>query len=280
MRRLRKFWFVFSRRRVAVLGLVILAGVIFCAVLGPLLTPYRPWQLAGPPLLWPATDARFPLGTDVLGRDILSGLLNGAWVSLSIGIAATSASLLIGTTVGAVSGYFGGRVGDGLMRFTEIFQTIPSFLLILMIVGIFSPSLGNIILAIAVSTWPAVARMVRAEFLSLREREYVQSCVVLGMSAPRILITQILPNSLAPILTISSVMVATAILNEASLSFLGLGDPNMMSWGTMISIGRNSLRTAWYIAAVPGVAIIVTVLGLNLFGEGLNDALNPRLRAE
>jgi peptide/nickel transport system permease protein len=220
------------------------------------------------------------LGTDVLGRDILSGLLNGAWVSLSIGIAATSASLLIGTTVGAVSGYFGGRVGDGLMRFTEIFQTIPSFLLILMIVGIFSPSLGNIILAIAVSTWPAVARMVRAEFLSLREREYVQSCVVLGMSAPRILITQILPNSLAPILTISSVMVATAILNEASLSFLGLGDPNMMSWGTMISIGRNSLRTAWYIAAVPGVAIIVTVLGLNLFGEGLNDALNPRLRAE
>jgi peptide/nickel transport system permease protein len=272
------FWRQFARRRVAVLGLAVFLAIAATAVLAPVLMPGDPWEMAGPPRLWPGADPRFPLGTDILGRDILAGLLHGAAVSLLIGLCATVAALAIGTTIGAVAGYAGGRADRLLMRVTEIFQTVPGFLLMLMLVAIFSPSVGMIVTAIAISSWPPVARLVRAEFMSLRSREYVLSCQVLGMSPLRIVLTQILPNGFSSILTIASVMVASAILNESSLSFLGLGDPNVMSWGTMISIGRNAVRTAWYMAAIPGLAIVVTVLALNLLGEGLNDALNPRLQ--
>jgi len=272
------FWRLYRRRRMAVAGASALLGVFLVALLAAVISPGDPWDMAGRPLLWPGQEVGFPFGTDVLGRDILAGVVHGSRVSLAIGFAATMAALLLGVTIGAIAGYFGGYVDDVLMRFTEIVQTIPSFLLILVLVAIFSPSAVNIVIAISVSTWPPVARLVRAEFLSLREREFVQACIVLGMSRPRIILTQVLPNSLAPVVVISSVMVASAILNEASLAFLGLGDPNIMSWGTMISIGRNSLRTAWYMVAIPGIAIIVTVMALNLVGEGLNDALNPRLR--
>ncbi|MCC7427401.1 MAG: ABC transporter permease [Alphaproteobacteria bacterium] len=272
------FWRLYRRRRMAVAGASALLGVFLVALLAAVISPGDPWDMAGRPLLWPGQEVGFPFGTDVLGRDILAGVVHGSRVSLAIGFAATMAALLLGVTIGAIAGYFGGYVDDVLMRFTEIVQTIPSFLLILVLVAIFSPSAVNIVIAISVSTWPPVARLVRAEFLSLREREFVQACIVLGMSRPRIILTQVLPNSLAPVVVISSVMVASAILNEASLAFLGLGDPNIMSWGTMISIGRNSLRTAWYMVAIPGIAIIITVMALNLVGEGLNDALNPRLR--
>jgi peptide/nickel transport system permease protein len=278
LRNLREFWRRFRRRRSALLGLALLLLIVLVAIVGPLVIPGSPWQIVGKPFQWPGQDPALPLGSDVLGRDILRGVINGARVSLLIGLAATVAALGIGIMIGACAGYFRGLIEDVLMRLTEIFQTIPHFLFAFVLVAIFGASLITVIIAIGVVTWPPIARLVRAEFLSLREREFVQSCVVIGMSETRIIFGQILPNALPPVVVMSSILVASAILTEAGLSFLGLGDPNLMSWGTMIGIGRPALRTAWYIAAIPGVLIIVTVLALNLVGEGLNDALNPRLK--
>jgi peptide/nickel transport system permease protein len=218
------------------------------------------------------------LGSDLLGRDILRGIVHGARVSLLIGLSATAASLGIGIVVGACAGYFRGWIDDALMRVTELFQTIPNFLLAVVLVALFRASIVTIVLAISAVSWPAIARLVRGQFLSLREREFVQSCVVVGMGETRIIVTQILPNCLAPIVVMASIMVASAILTESGLSFLGLGDPDLMTWGTMIGIGRQALRTAWYMATLPGIAILVTVLALNLVSEGLNDALNPHLK--
>lgn len=274
----RDFWRRYRRKTSAMIGLVLLLFVMAVALIGPWLVSADPWDIVVRPFLWPGEDPEFPLGSDTLGRDILSGIVHGSRVSLLIGLAATAAALGIGVTVGAVAGYFRGWPDDLLMRITELFQTIPTFLLAVVLVAIFKPSILTIILVISAVTWPSVARLVRAEFLSLREREFVQSCVVIGMSETRIIFQQILPNCLAPIIVMSSILVASAILTESGLSFLGLGDPNLMSWGTMIGIGREAMRTAWYMSALPGVAIVITVLALNLVGEGLNDALNPRLK--
>lgn len=275
---LRDFWRRYRRKTSAVIGLVLLVFVFLVAVVGPLFVMSDPWDMATMPFLWPGENAEFPLGSDTLGRDILTGIVHGSRVSLMIGFAATLAALGLGVTIGALAGYFRGWVDDVLMRITEIFQTVPTFLLAVVLVAIFKPSMLTIVLAISAVTWPSIARLVRAEFLTLREREFVQSCVVIGMGETRIIFRQILPNCLPPIIVMSSVMVASAILTESGLSFLGLGDPNLMSWGTMIGIGRDAMRTAWYMSALPGVAILITVLALNLVGEGLNDALNPRLK--
>jgi peptide/nickel transport system permease protein len=266
----------FSRHRPAVAGGVLLVAVFAMAVAGPLIFPNGPWDLAGRPLLWPGEDPRFPLGTDVLGRDMLAGLLHGARVSLVIGIAATLVATVIGTIVGATAGYFGGRTDRLLMGFTEIFQTTPPFVLSVVIVAAFKPSLTSIVLAISLVCWPALARLVRAQFLQLMPREFVQAGIVMGMSDIRMILTQLLPNAITPIVVSSSLMIASAILIEAGLSFLGLGDPNIMSWGYIIGAGREVLRTDWYVTAIPGIAILLSVLAVNLLGEGLNDALNPR----
>jgi peptide/nickel transport system permease protein len=220
---------------------------------------------------------RFPLGTDALGRDVLAGLAYGAQVSLIIGLISTSAALLIGIPIGLIAGYFGGLVDDVLMRFTEFFQTVPSFALAIVLVAIFQPSIVSIIAAIGIVSWPPVARLVRAEVLSLRSREYVEAAILSGQTNTTIILRQILPNTLSPIIVLASLMVATAILLESSLSFMGLGDPNLMSWGYMIGAARTVIRQAWWLSFFPGVAILLTVLALNLIGEGLNDALNPRL---
>lgn len=278
MEALRDFWRRYRRKTSAVIGLVLLVFVALVALTGPWFFPVDPLDMVAQPFLWPGADIDYPLGSDVLGRDILTGIVHGSRVSLLIGFSATIAALGIGVTVGALAGYFRGWIDDALMRVTEIFQTVPTFLLAVVLVAIFKPSLTTIVLAISAVTWPSIARLVRAEFLSLREREFVQSCVVIGMGETRIIFRQILPNCLPPIIVMSSVMVASAILTESGLSFLGLGDPNLMSWGTMIGIGREAMRTAWYMSALPGVAILITVLALNLVGEGLNDALNPRLK--
>ncbi len=278
MEGLRDFWRRYRRKTSAVIGLALLVLVLVVALFGPLIVSGDPWDMATMPFLWPGADAAYPLGSDTLGRDILTGIIHGSRVSLLIGFSATVAALGIGVTVGALAGYFRGWIDDVLMRITEIFQTVPTFLLAVVLVAIFKPSMMTIVLAISAVTWPSIARLVRAEFLSLREREFVQSCVVIGMGETRIIFRQILPNCLPPIIVMSSVMVASAILTESGLSFLGLGDPNLMSWGTMIGIGREAMRTAWYMSAIPGVAILITVLALNLVGEGLNDALNPRLK--
>jgi len=267
----------FIRNRGAVIGLVILLAVVVFAVIGPTLFPQSPWRMVGRPFMAPFTMDRFPLGTDMLGRDIAAGLVHGARVSLLIGIVSTVVALLIGVPLGAIAGYAGGFVDDTLMRFTEFFQTIPSFALAIVLVAVLQPSMASIVLAIGVVSWPPVARLVRGEVLSLRSREYVQAAVTIGQSTPRIIFSQVLPNTIAPIIVMGSLMVASAILLESSLSFLGLGDPNLMSWGYMVGAGRTRLLDAWWISFFPGIAIFLTVLALNLTGEGLNDALNPRL---
>ena len=270
----------FAQNRGAVVGILLLFVLIAFAIVGPHLYPQSPWRVVGRPFLAPFAIDRFPLGTDTLGRDIAAGLVHGASVSLTIGVVSTLVALLIGVPLGAISGYAGGIIDDVLMRFTEFFQTIPSFALAIVIVAILQPTLGSIVLAIGLVSWPPVARLVRGEVLSLKTREYVLAAVTLGQTTPRIIFSQILPNAVAPIIVMGSLMIASAVLLESALSFLGLGDPNQMSWGYMIGAGRARLLDAWWISFFPGVAIFLTVLALNLAGEGLNDALNPRLSRE
>lgn len=270
------FWHRYRRNRSGLLGLVILCVVVLMSASAPLLFPGSPFALVGDPMTPPSVE--YPLGTDTLGRDVMAGIFHGARTSLVIGLIATFVSVSIGTLVGGLAGYYGGRVDDALMRLTEFFQTIPNFLFAIVIVAIMTPSIQSIVMAIAVVTWPAIARLVRGEFMALRHREFVQACTCIGMSDLRILALHILPNCVAPIIVIGSLMVATAILVESGLSFLGLGDPNVMSWGYLVGAGRTVLRTAWWVCTFPGIAILLTVLAINLVGEGLNDALNPRLR--
>lgn len=273
---MKDFWRNFARNRGAVVGLAILLGVLALALLAPLLYPGSPWDMAGMPFA-PPGEMGMLLGTDSLGRDVAAGIAHGARVSLLVGAVSTVVALVIGVSLGAFAGYLGGLADDVVMRFTEFFQTIPSFVLAILLVAIFTPTIGSIVFAIAVVSWPPVARVVRAEFLSLRSREFVQASEVLGKSRLSIVFGDILPNALSPIVVLASLMVASAILLESALSFLGLGDPNMMSWGFLIGSGRSVIRIAWWMSVFPGIAIFLTVLSLNLVGEGLSDALNPRL---
>jgi peptide/nickel transport system permease protein len=266
----------FVQNRAAVAGLVVLVLITLVAFVGPLLYPVDPFDMVGLPFMPPFGE--FPLGTDVSGRDILAGVMHGASVSLIIGVAASLFATVVGVALGAVAGYYGGIIDDVLMRTTEFFLTIPSFILAVVLVAIFSPSLLSITAAIALVSWPSVARLTRGEFIAQREREYVQACRALGMPTWEIIVVQLLPNALPPVVVVSTLMVATAILTESGLSFLGLGDPNLVSWGYMIGVARTALRTAWWMAAIPGLLIVVTVMAINLAGEGLNDALNPKLR--
>ncbi len=271
------FWGRFCRNRSAVVGLFILALVILIAATAGLLFPEDPFKLVGRSMSAPGENG-FLFGSDTLGRDVAAGMAHGARVSLLIGLLATSVAVSLGVLLGAMAGYFGGWIDDVLMRFTEMFQTIPSFIFAILIVAIMKPSIQSVIIAIAVVSWPAVARLVRGEFMAMRNREFVQACHIIGMSDWRIMIREILPNCVSPIIVTGSLMVATAILIESGLAFLGLGDPNIISWGFQIGAGRTVLRSAWWVCTFPGIAIMLTVLAINLVGEGLNDALNPRLR--
>ncbi|MBP6898164.1 MAG: ABC transporter permease [Gammaproteobacteria bacterium] len=271
------FWRRFCRNKGAVFGLVVLVLLALMVAFGPLLATNDPWDMVQSPFLRPGQEAGFLMGTDTMGRDIFSGVVRGARISLLIGVVSTVVSLLIGVGLGAVAGYFGGWIDAALMRFTELFQAVPSFALALVLVAIFQPSVGSIVTAIALVSWPPVARLVRGEFLTLRQRDFVAAAQLAGQSTPRIILTQILPNATSPIVVMASLMIASAILLESSLSFMGLGDPNQMSWGYMVGTARTVLRQAWWMAVFPGVAIVLTVLALNLVGEGLNDGLNTRL---
>lgn len=273
---MRAFLKRFVRHRPAVLGLVILLAVTAFALLAPVLHPASPFSLIGKPFQAPFGEYLF--GTDQLGRDLAAALLYGARTTLLIGLVATAIAVLVGVTIGGLAGYYGGRIDSWLMRLTEIFQTIPFFLFAILLLAVLTPSIGNVIIAIAVVSWPPMARLVRGEFISMRDREFVLACVSMGMSHSRIILRHILPNTLSSIIVTASLMVATAILIESSLSFLGLSDPNVMSWGFIIGAGRTAIRSAWWVCAIPGIAILLTVMAINLVGEGLNDALNPRLR--
>jgi peptide/nickel transport system permease protein len=263
----------------AIVGLVLLVLVIAMAFSAPVLFPKDPLGLAGRPLQWPFVNARFWLGTDTTGRDIAAQIFHGARVSLLIGLVATILAITIGIVLGAIAGYYGGIVDDVLMRVTEAFQTLPNFLLLLVLVAVFGSDIKTVTIAIGLVSWPASARLTRAEFLTLKNREFVQACRTLGMRDAQIIFREILPNALPPVIVYASVIMAVAILLESALAFLNLSDPNVPSWGNLIGAGRSVLRTQWYVSAIPGLAILLTVLAVSLVGQGLNDALNPRLKS-
>ena len=266
----------FARNRLALFGAVVLLLVLVLVVSAKLAYPNNPFQLVGKPLQPPGGAVL--LGTDTLGRDVAAGIAYGSRTSMLIGLSATLAAIGIGILVGGIAGYYRGRVELVLMRVTEFFQTIPAFVLAILIVAVLSPSVPSEIIAIAAVSWPGIARLVRGEFVALGGREFVLACAGLGASDVRIIFRHLLPNCLPPIIAVGSLLIGTAILIEAGLAFLGLGDPNVMSWGLIISAGRAVLRQAWWIATFPGIAILLTVLGVNLVGDGLGEVLNPRLR--
>src|ERR1700753_2049753 len=266
----------FARNRRALCGPAVMLALLLIVVLTPVLYPNDPFKLAGPALQPPG--GHFLLGTDTLGRDVAAEIAYGARTSLIIGVGATLAAIVFGVLVGGLAGYYRGKTETTLMRVTEFFQTIPAFIFALLIVAILSPSVSSEIIAIAAVSWPSIARLVRGEFVSLRGREFVQACAGLGAGDARIIFSHMLPNCASPVIAVGSLLIGTAILLEAGLAFLCLRDPNVMSWGLVISAGRAVLRSAWWICSFPGIAILLTVLGINLIGDGLNEVLNPRLR--
>jgi peptide/nickel transport system permease protein len=276
MKSMFAFFHHFAGNRAALLGAAVLFVILLAAIFGPALYGVDPFDMVGQPFQLPF--GKYPLGTDVAGRDLLAGILRGARVSLMIATVATVGAMFCGLLVGAISGYYGGAIDNVLMAITDFFLTIPSFVLAVVVVAIFQPTITTVTAAIAVVSWPSVARLVRSEVIAQRDRDYVQACRALGMSNVEIIFLQIIPNALPPVIVVASLMIATAILTESGLSFLGLADPNVVSWGYMIGVARSALRTAWWMTAIPGAAILITVLAINLVGEGLNDALNPRMR--
>lgn len=273
-----RLWRRLVRSPSALVGGLLLLAVIGMALTARLLFPGDPLDMVAAPFLRPGADLAQPLGTDMMGRDLLAGIFHGARVSLLIAAASTALALLLGVAGGLLAGFYGGRVDTVVTRITEFFQTVPSFLFALAIVAVLQPSVAHIAIAIAVTSWTSLARLVRAEVLKLRHGEMVQASIALGASDLRLIVHEILPNVLTPILVSTSLMVASAILTESSLAFLGLGDPNVVSWGNMVGAGREVLRTDGHVAALPGVAIVVTVLALNLLGDGLADVFDPRGR--
>lgn len=266
---------IFLANRLAVAACVILLLLMLLALLAPWIYPADPLAIVGAPALWPGQEARFPMGTDALGRDMLAGLIHGARVSLSIGFFATTLGAAIGLVVGALAGYFGGRLDRSLNRLIEVFQTLPNFVLLIVLIAITRSSVGMIIVALGLVSWPSMARLARAQFRSLRASEFVMAGKGAGFSDWRLIFREILPNALPALIVTATLMVATAILMESALSFVGFGDPNVASWGAMIGAGREFLRTNWFLTAVPGMAIVVTVVAVNIVGDALGDALNP-----
>ena len=247
------------------------------ALLASVIYPGNPWDPSTSPFLKPMAESGELLGSDSLGRDLAAGIVHGASASLMVGIVATLVAVVIGLAIGVPAGFFGGRTDEWLMRLTEIFQTIPSFFFAIVLVAIFQPSFTSVIAAVGLVSWPPIARLIRAEFMRVKASEFVEAARVQGLSRLHIVLAEILPNCLTPLIVMSSLMVANAILLESAISFLGLGDPNLMSWGYMIGASRSMLRLAWWMCVFPGLAIFLTVLAVNLVGEGLNDALNPKL---
>ena len=275
---IRNFWRHFKKNRLGVGGLVIIVIVFFIAIFAPFLSLYDPGK-TDVSLKLKSPSFQHYLGTDQLGRDVFSRMLYGSQISLSVGFVAVGISILIGILVGAMAGYKGGWVDSLLMRFVDIMLSFPSFFLILTVVAILRPNIYNVMIVIGITSWEGTARFVRAEFLSLRERDYVQAARALGVKDRRIIFRHILPNALAPVFVTASLGVASAILIEAGLSFLGFGvQPPAPSWGNILTEGRTYIFDAWWLTLFPGLAILITVLSFNLFGEGLRDALDPRLR--
>jgi len=274
----RAAWRRFARHRTGMVGLVLVVLLVLVAALAPVLAPHDPFTTSRNALLAPLQDQRYLLGTDHLGRDVLSNLIWGARVSLLVGVAAALTATVVGVIVGAFAGYFGGRIDELLMRVTELFQVIPRFVLALIVVALFGSGLLKLILVIGLLSWPQAARLVRSQYLSHRTAQYVDAGRALGMRDMRLMFVEILPNVMGPVLVVTSLDVAQAILLEASLGFFGLGDPNQASWGSMLNQAQSYIRRAWWMSVFPGLGISLAVLGFNLLGDGLTEAYDPRMR--
>jgi peptide/nickel transport system permease protein len=276
LRRLGAFWLRYKKNSAGVIGLGIIILFSLTAIIAPL-SPYHPLQIGVGPSFHPPSY-QYLFGTDNLGRDVLTRVAYGAQIALTVGLIAAFISTLLGILSGAIAGYFGGWIDDLLMRITDFFLVIPRFFLALVVVAVFGASLLNIIIIIGVLPWPSTARLVRAEFLTLRERQFVDALRIQGASNLRIIFREILPNAMPPIIVMATIQVASAIVTEAGLSFLGLGIQNVASWGYMLSDAQSSLREAWWMAFFPGACIFLTAMSLNFIGDSLNEALNPRLK--
>jgi peptide/nickel transport system permease protein len=274
----RRFWRTFKRNQLAVAGGVVVVCLFVVAILAPVLAPWDPNRPDTKKILAPPSRSH-PLGTDQLGRDVLSRMLYGARVSLAVGFVSVGIAVAIGILLGAVAGYEGGVVDTVVMRLVDLMLVFPRFFLLLAVLAFLRPSIWTIMAVIGLTGWMGVARLVRAEFLSLREREFVVWSQSIGASARRIIWRHILPNAMAPVLVAMTLGIPAAILTESGLSFLGLGvQPPYATWGNILNEGKDAITIAWWLSVYPGMAILVTVLSYNLLGEGIRDALDPRLR--
>ena len=269
---------MFVRNKAAVLGVVLLIGIVAMTLIGPLIYDNDPKDIVAIPLTPPGELSEARLGTDYLGRDVLAGVIAGGSTSLTVAATAAAMVIVIGVSIGAVAGYYGGWRDSALMRFTEFFQVLPALLFAMVLVALFEPSRWTISFAIGVVAWPGIARITRAEFLRLRNLEFVRAARALGADDWRIMSRVVFPNALPPLIVSATLIMGTAILFEAGLAFLGLGDPNSTSWGLMIGLNRGNFLTAWWSVTFPGLAIFATVLSFSLIGDGLQDTYNPKLR--
>jgi peptide/nickel transport system permease protein len=275
---LRAFWRTFSRNQLAVAGGVVVAVLVFVAVFAPTLAPWDPNRPDTKKVLAPPSRSHW-LGTDQLGRDVLSRVLYGSRISLAVGFVSVGIAAMIGIVLGAAAGFHGGVIDAGIMRLVDLMLVFPRFFLLLAVLAFLQPSIWTIMAVIGLTGWMGVARLVRAEFLTLREREFVIWSESIGASAMRIVFRHILPNAIAPVLVAMTLGIPAAILTESGLSFLGLGvQPPYATWGNILNDGKDSIEIAWWMTLYPGLAILVTVLAYNLLGEGIRDALDPRLR--
>ncbi|MBA3597411.1 MAG: ABC transporter permease [Methylibium sp.] len=268
---------MFARNPSSIVGSALLLFVLLVAIAGPWIYPADPFEIVAAPMTPPLSEEAW-LGTDYIGRDVLTTLIYGGRATLLVGGVAALLSVVIGITLGALAGFYGGRVDNLLMRVTEFFQVLPALLFAMVLVTLFGPTLVTITLAIGVVSWTGTARLTRAEFMKVRGLEFVRAERAIGAGNARLIWKVILPNALPPLVVSATLAVGAAILFEAGLSFLGLGDPNQMSWGLMIGSSRQYILSSWWAVAFPGAAIFVTVLAVSLIGDGLNDALNPKLR--
>ncbi len=267
----------FAGNRLSLVGLCAVTGLLLVALVAPYVAPYNPTAIDVHNILSPP-DRLHPLGTDELGRDVLSRMIWGSRVSLQVGFVAVGIATLIGIIVGALAGYYGGWVDSTLMRFVDIMLAIPTLFLILAVIAVVEPGVFVIMVVIGATSWMGISRLVRAEFLSLKERDFVLAARALGAGDIRIIFRHILPNALAPVFVTATFRIAGAILLESGLSFLGLGvQPPTPSWGNILTSGKDNIEVAWWLSLYPGIAILIAALGYNLVGEGLRDALDPRL---
>ncbi len=272
------FWEMFYKNKLALTGCSIVLFLFVVSLLAPVIAPYDPGAIDLKNVLAPPSGQHW-FGTDQLGRDVLSRMIWGARISLKVGFVATGLAILIGMILGAVAGYYGGWIDATIMRFVDVMLCFPTFFLILAVIAFLEPSIWNIMIVIGLTGWMGVTRLVRADFISLRERDFVQAARAIGANDARIIFMHILPNALASILVAATLGIAGAILTESALSFLGIGvQPPTPSWGNILTAGKDNIDIAWWLSLYPGLAILITVVGYNLLGEGIRDAADPRLK--